>query len=533
MQPTKKRNLKVSPALVINTAIEAVLETENGSEPVEHVTANIGGAVIRNQLMEGRQYMVVPMVMITEGVHAGSKGPLYYPKEELSKPSAVMNWNHKPIVVYHPVQNGSAVSACEPTVISRRKVGVVMNTRYEAGKKGQPGRLKAEAWLEVNRLKAVDERVLNALQKKQMVEVSTGLFTDNEQVEGVWNSEKYVSIARDYRADHLAILPDETGACSIADGAGLLRNGQMSHGEIRDTLSQHIKQKKTLPTGLSGTSDAYIRDVYPTFCVYSSGGKMMKQGYKMDKDSGVSLDGSPEEVQSRQTYSKKDGTVINTGAPMKERSDIVDALIENGADWDETDREFLTEVPDGQFAKLCANAGLPDIMGGSPEKVNGGNDNNDQVKDAKKQVAPKKMGSKSGATDNKMKKGKKADEEEPDDQAPADNSAQSQTYEEFIANAPEGMREVLDEAMTSLSTSKNQLIGTITANKNNRFSKEYLKTVPLKQLQAIAALAGPAIRQAPPVFNYSGQGDAFGSQDQETQEEALGIPVMNFAKRDE
>lgn len=205
--------------LVLNAAAAPVLNVE--PHAYQTVTAN-SGPMTRFESLEGKNYMVVPMVMLTEGVHAGSNGPLYYPRNELAKTPAI--WNHKPVVVYHPTQNGAAISACEPAVIQSRKVGIIMNTRFEPGKGRAPGRLKAEAWLDTNKLKQVDARVLNALSRKEMVEVSTGLFTDNEYTPGHWNGEKYSAIATNYRADHLAILPDEKGACSIADGAGLLRN---------------------------------------------------------------------------------------------------------------------------------------------------------------------------------------------------------------------------------------------------------------------------------------------------------------------
>ena len=32
---------------------------------------------VRLDQMEGEEYLVVPMVMLTEGVHAGTGGPLY------------------------------------------------------------------------------------------------------------------------------------------------------------------------------------------------------------------------------------------------------------------------------------------------------------------------------------------------------------------------------------------------------------------------------------------------------------------------
>jgi hypothetical protein len=181
--------------------------------PLEQLTINREGK-IRHDRMAGRDYLVVPMVMMTEGVANGSSGPLYYPAEELGKTPEV--WNHKPVVVYHPVRNGQGVSACDPEVITSRGVGVVMNTHWN-------GKLRAEAWCEISRLNAVDPRIMQAVEKSQMMELSTGLFTDNEKVSGEFNGKPYEAIARNYRPDHLAILPDMKGACSIEDGAGFLR----------------------------------------------------------------------------------------------------------------------------------------------------------------------------------------------------------------------------------------------------------------------------------------------------------------------
>jgi hypothetical protein len=69
-----------------------------------------------------------------------------------------------------------------------------------------------------------------------MMELSTGLYVDAELTPGDWKGEEYVAIARNLRSDHLAILPDKIGACSVADGAGLLRNevrkGKMPKNEI-------------------------------------------------------------------------------------------------------------------------------------------------------------------------------------------------------------------------------------------------------------------------------------------------------------
>ena len=54
----------------------------------------------------------------------------------------------------------------------------------------------------------------------EMMEVSTGLFSEIEPKPGVFKGRHYKGVVRNLRPDHLAILPDSIGACSIADGAG-------------------------------------------------------------------------------------------------------------------------------------------------------------------------------------------------------------------------------------------------------------------------------------------------------------------------
>jgi hypothetical protein len=561
-------------SLVLNTAVAeienpATAVTDNEPAPSNFtcnllqdvkLTWNVGGIKTRNELLEGRNYLVVPMVMLTEGVHTGSNGALYYPRSELAK--TPMIWNHKPIVVYHPMMNGQAVSACEPTIISARKVGLIMNTAYESGRGSKPGRLKAEAWLELDRLKSVDSRVLNAIQKGQMVEVSTGLFTDNEQVDGRWGKEPYVAIARNYRADHLAILPDEKGACSIADGAGLMRNAQISHDEIRTQLQSQIKTTKTLANGVlsgDGTSQPWIRDIYGTFCVYSCGDNMYQQGYEM-KDGKVSIKGQPQEVTRKQSYTTKDGKVLNTGVPMKKlnQEQIVELLI-NSADtvFDEGDREWLEAQSLGKVGMIANDAGLVKKDGQDYNTDTSGDDQSDTIKDGAGQVKPKKMGSKSGATKNKGMGGEQGDGDgvigkdggkgkekgrtgkdnadddgdEPNGKGVRNQAQEPPTMEEYIENAPEGMRDTLVTMMRTHEQAKQKLVKAITANKACRFTEEALAAKDLNELQALYALATNG-RLPTPVRNqsYAGLGDVGGGEPAPA-EAALELPVINFERR--
>jgi hypothetical protein len=213
---------------------------------MEVIVANIAGGV-RKEIFSGREYIVAPLSLIVPGVLNGSKGSLYYPVEELRKePSA---WNGMPIVVNHPTKNGKPVSARDPRILERYGIGTVFNT-------GMNGKLGAEGWFEVEATRRVDARVLDALTVGRPLELSTGLFTDNESAppDAVFNSPSgprpYKYIARNYRPDHLAILPDGKGACSINDGCGVLVNDAFL-GLILLTNAYNPKQAR-VPAGQKG-----------------------------------------------------------------------------------------------------------------------------------------------------------------------------------------------------------------------------------------------------------------------------------------
>jgi hypothetical protein len=181
--------------------------------------------IVTKQL-EGRDHLVVPTVILVHGVHNGSGGPVYYPPDSLAQ--SVQLWNARPVVVMHPDIYADGGAAGNPSVFNRQKIGVLFNTRFEANA------LKTEAWLDVERTQRVDARVLDAVRNRKMMEVSTGLIFSTDQVPGVWNGKEYSMLARNLVPDHLAILPDLRGACSIADGCGLLvRNND---GLVSDVL---------------------------------------------------------------------------------------------------------------------------------------------------------------------------------------------------------------------------------------------------------------------------------------------------------
>jgi hypothetical protein len=190
---------------------------------LQRLTVNFSGTT-RRVKYRGVDYLVAPMTLINPGVLNGSKGSLLYPPDEVAKnPRA---WNGVPIVVYHPHHLGQPVSAKFSGVIDRQGIGVVKNATSR-------GKLQAEGWFDLAKTKQVNPGVYSRLMSHEPIELSTGLYTDNEEQSGTFNGRQYVAVARNYRPDHLAILPDQVGACSIKDGCGVLVNSNSLQQKLR------------------------------------------------------------------------------------------------------------------------------------------------------------------------------------------------------------------------------------------------------------------------------------------------------------
>lgn len=209
----------------LKAKVDAVLAARKDNEFTTNfspITANLSGQV-RRETLHGKEFLVAPLSMIVPGVLPGSKGPLLYPEDEVRKnPSA---WNNIPIVVNHPMKDGIPVEARSPDILERYQIGTVFNARYN-------GKLTAEGWFDVERTRKVNTGVYDMLLNGRPIELSTGLYTDNEPFEGVHNGREYKFIARNYRPDHLAILLTSKGACSIKDGCGVLINKESPTANI-------------------------------------------------------------------------------------------------------------------------------------------------------------------------------------------------------------------------------------------------------------------------------------------------------------
>ena len=491
------------------------------SRQLTTLTFNVTNVAIRHETLHGREYVVAPMVMLTEGVHSGSGGPLLYKGEDIKR--AVPAWNMKPIVVYHPQINGQGASACDPTVLETQQVGIIMNTRWD-------GKLRAEAWVEKGRADKVDSRVLAALEENKVMEVSTGLFTENVDESGEWGDEHYDAIATNHQPDHLALLPDQIGACSVADGAGLLQLNEtakaagvdvsgllarqmdtlrrmvgnaMSHNNIYSALLRALRERLQLPAGQS----VWVADVYDSFVVYEVDGDGKTALYSLDyttNDTGVTLSTSdPVEVVRITEYRTPQGEFVGNEArtidkePAMNKKEVVDGLIANKqTHWGEDDRKTLMGLSEDVLGKL---APVTNSEEGGTVPV----------------LVP----------------------EPPAEPEPTTNTqpAKVQTAGEYIAGAPKEIRELLTNSLIAHEAQKAELVKVIVANKRNKFTPEFLATKDLQELQGLAALAredDASTAGGTPRMLYEGAATPAGAPVTNTDDETpLVMPVMNFEEK--
>lgn len=174
-------------------------------------------AAISEATYDGKTYLIAPVVAIKEGVLNG----YLYLAEEFSK--FVEAWNGRPVPLGHPKRNGEYVSANTPDIWATEVPGYFWNVTADTE------RLKGEIWIDLEKAAKIGEPATNVVERLRAgegIEVSTGLWFELEESPGVWKGVSYEGIARNIRPDHLALLPNEVGACSWDDGCGVPRVNQ-------------------------------------------------------------------------------------------------------------------------------------------------------------------------------------------------------------------------------------------------------------------------------------------------------------------
>jgi len=184
---------------------------------------------------DGREYLVAPGVAIVAGV----VGNEFVPPDEIAK--AAFGFSGRPLPLYHPMQGNDYISANSPELESKLSVGKFWNATFDGDK------LRGEYWIDIAKAQAMGGEaveLLKRLQSNQQIETSTAYGRDFDPTPGTYNGKPYAGIARNLVPDHVAVLVNERGKCSIADGCGLLANAE---SEAMDT-SEAPTQAEITPT---------------------------------------------------------------------------------------------------------------------------------------------------------------------------------------------------------------------------------------------------------------------------------------------
>jgi hypothetical protein len=363
-----------------------------------HVNFKTENYSVREETHQNKKYIVLPVTMMVEGVHSGSLGPLFHSIEELGR--FPQSWDGIPVVINHPQDaEGHFISANSPGVIDTVTVGRIYNTHVDGNK------LVAEAWLEPVALTQVSSTTMEKINKKELVEVSVGVFTEQEDVAGQWNGESYTAIAHNHRPDHLALLPGDVGACSIEDGCGMGINSKNEKKGEKNVMEKEnsqmfdaikllnnsgfsIHKMNVYEDGYTIIMDAvrrkidsiddqstyhYVEEVYDNYVIYvarqkdGGGAKMYRQSYQI-VDDVVEFIGEPVEVikkvdiqyvpntLKRTKFNNNKNTEVkmdNNKPPCGQCMEKIVALINNKATkFTEADREWLLTQEESMLDKL-------------------------------------------------------------------------------------------------------------------------------------------------------------------------------------
>jgi hypothetical protein len=339
----------------------------------------------RYETHQGRKHVVVPVVMMVEGVHCGSHGPLFHPAEELGRYPE--SWNGIPVSIEHPARDGNNVSANYPDMIDSVVLGRVYNIVMVLCN------LFLLVLIDELELEGISRLVLRYIRSAYPLGVSLGMFTDDELAEGQWNGEAYKAIAHNHRPDHLALLPGGRGACSWADGCGIRANKKGGENVDIMEMAKELSGKgyfviQTNETGMAAVVQAvrekidsmdsetkvhYLEEVFDDYVIYrvqsrtedgasSSPSRLYKRPYQIHDDNLIEFTNDPipvvrkVEYQETQTNYKKGGQdmTINKGKEVQPCCpEKVEMLIQSDySTFIEADREWLGGMEESYIDKL-------------------------------------------------------------------------------------------------------------------------------------------------------------------------------------
>jgi len=288
-----------------------------------HVISTVNASAVSK---EGSTYTIRGVCGAIDGLVMN--GALY-PAAELAEGAASLEG--KPAPAGHPKNAaGQFISANSGEALLTSYAGAVCrNARHEGGRTLVDVVVnEAQAKAHPDGAKLVErlDAAINGT-NAEPIHVSTGLLCRMLEVNGESRGKKYSKVATDIAYDHLAILLNEQGAGTPADGVGMFLNaaGQEEAVEVAN-LSAEPEDKRF--TGLMGwirkllgngseisldqireglyaglPEGAWVCEVFQRYAIWTDReGKHWKQDYAVSSDGSVAFSGSPVEVIRRVDY---------------------------------------------------------------------------------------------------------------------------------------------------------------------------------------------------------------------------------------
>lgn len=261
----------------------------------------------------------------------------YLPKEEIEK--TLPAWNMKPVIFGHPEQKGKKVSAAITNMIEHH-VGFINNPRMEKE------RMFTDIFLHKDKIDRLDDgKTLKKLvELGDKINVSTAYF-DHGSVEenGIKDGKQYSSVTKNISPDHLAILLDEDGSCSVKDGCGINVNQQMGTdmSDNQKTSEENLKVNSDMAAAAAAAIDDLMTSLTSTLeTSFKTNADEMKAMFKTCIDKMSDMDGRLAKLEKGPGKKKT----------MKANDD------EEGEDTDDEDFETQEKEKKAKKEKMKTNA---------------------------------------------------------------------------------------------------------------------------------------------------------------------------------
>lgn len=205
--------------------------------------------LFRQETIDDIEYYIAPCVALVPGVRNGSLIEI----DTLSK--TVEQWNNTPLMLNHPKDiNGNYILA-DAKEAKKFDIGVFKYPKIE------DNRLKGECWVDVEKCAKLPQgdTLLGLIENGSPIECSIGFLAIFTEKIGNFNGVEYNEVIDYIAPDHLALLPNDRGACSWDDGCGFGRILQKRNGMDKplNFKEEGVKRLQEIAKGLMTDADLY------------------------------------------------------------------------------------------------------------------------------------------------------------------------------------------------------------------------------------------------------------------------------------